>query len=1179
MAGSETVDPRTIKNVTVNIGEDTINAEPLMVNHLELGIVEIAETLTRDTGLLLPKGLVSVKEGRTTIQIMNVHDQPIRLAAGQMVGLLYPVDSVQKVECISTQSSQEILSGENRLVTEKDIPEYIRLVLEELTSELTAQQLSDACQVILDFPERFLTPGGKTGRSSWTEHEMDMQGNPPTKAGYHRLPLAKQNIVDTEVEKMLKDDIIEPSHSPWASPVVLVKKKDGSIRFCVDFRKVNERSRKDSYPLPRIDETLDTLGGASWFCTMDLASGYWQIKMRESDRPKTAFVTRKGLFQFKVMPFGLCNAPATFQRLMKRVLMGLQWEQCLVYLDDIIVFGATFEETLKRLRTVMECLEAAGLKLKPSKCKWFQRSVHYLGHVVSGEGIKCDPEKISQVVKWPMPTTITQIRGFLGLASYYRKFIPSFSELAGPLTNLTRKDVPFEWTDHCQDAFEALKSKLTTAPVLSYPMPEEGSFILDTDASNQSIGAVLSQEQEGEERVSAYASHTLNCAEKNYCTTKKEFLAVVYFVEHFRHYLYGRRFIIRTDHASLKWLKNFKNIDGMLARWLAKLDTYDYEFIHRKGEAHSNADALSRLPARKCPRADCPHCTFSINAVHLQPDGSENVQWLEEWTQDEVRQWQREDPSIGQVIRWLEKSPDMPDKEIVQGMSAEVKAFCGQWEVLQLREGILYRKWYPFGSRHRRGQAKWQLVAPNEIRRRILISLHNSPTGCHFGSSKTVNKVRYRFYWPGYKQDVTSWCASCDICAQSKPGPRRRKAKLGQVPVGAPLERVAVDIMGPLPKTDSGNEYIMVLTDYFTKWTEAYPLANHTAQTVADVMMEQFVSRFGIPQKIRSDQGREFESKLIFELCKLLRIKKTRTTPYNPKSDGLVERFNRTMKQMLTTLVADAKSDWDNHLPYVMMAYRSSVQESTKCTPNLLMLNREVTMPLDLIVGNPNDGDQPICPVEYVEWVRLATEQAYEFVRKNLKLSARRQKLYYDREGGNPEFHPGKFVWRYYPPMARQKFGKSRQGPFLVTRKISPLVYEIQKSPHNLPLAVSVDHLKKYQGPLPVQNWLGDEVGSDEEEADEGENNYGEEPHIEVEAGELSLTHGERTVPEPEEPLEGEDLELDKFFAQSHTEPRKRTNPSAGSTLTSKLTPSQDQSTNPPRRSTRPRKPKVIFDL
>ena len=881
VAESESFEPRTMKNVTVKIGQGTIQSDPLMMNHPELGIMEIAETVMRNTGLMMPKGLVNVRKGSTTVQIMNVHDEPIHLTAGRMVGLLYPVEDVQQVKSIQPQSTLGDFIGEGcKLVTERDIPEHTRPMLEEVTFELTAKQMSDACQLILDFPNRFLNPGGRTGRSGWAEHEMDMQGNPPIKAGYHRLPLAKQGVVDTEVEKMLKDDIIEPSHSPWASPVVLVKKKDGSIRFCVDYRKVNERSRKDSYPLPRIDETLDTLGGASWFCTMDLASGYWQIKMKESDKPKTAFITRKGLFQFKVMPFGLCNAPATFQRLMERVLMGLQWEQCLVYLDDIIVFGKTFEETLKRLRTVMERLEAASLKLKPSKCKWFQRSMTYLGHVVSGEGIKCDPEKVSQVVNWPMPTTVTQVRGFLGLASYYRKFIPSFSDLAGPLTNLTRKDEPFNWTENCQGAFEALKSKLTTAPVLSYPMPEEGLFILDTDASNRSIGAVLSQEQGGEERVIAYASHTLNCSEQNYCTTKKELLAVVYFVEYFRHYLYGRHFIIRTDHASLKWLKNFKNIDGMLARWLAKLDTYDYEFIHRKGAAHGNADALSRMPARKCPRTDCPHCTLSVSAVHLQPDGSEDEQWLEEWTQDEVRKWQRDDPTLGQIIQWLENSSEKPSEGIIKGMSAEIKAYYGQWEVLQIREGILYRKWYPFESRHCRGRAQWQLVAPNEIRKRILTSLHNSPTGGHLGQSKTVNKVRYRFYWPGYKQDVTRWCAHCDRCAQSKSGPRRRKAKLGQVPVGAPLERVAVDIMGPLPKTENGNEYILVLTDYFTKWTEAYPLVNHTAQTVADVMMEQFVSRFGIPRKIHSDQGREFESKLIYELCKLLRIKKTRTTHF-----------------------------------------------------------------------------------------------------------------------------------------------------------------------------------------------------------------------------------------------------------------------------------------------------------
>ena len=285
-------------------------------------------------------------------------------------------------------------------------------------SVLTAEQKSAVFELVNDFPEGFLEPKGKTGRTDWAEHEMDLQGHKPLKQRASRLPWAKQEIADVEVEKMLADDIIEPSTSPWSSPIVLVKKKDGSTRFCIDYRRINDLSKKDAYPLPRIDETLETLGDAEWFCTMDLASGYWQIKMKEEDKPKTAFVTRKGLFQFKVMPFGLCNAPATFQRLMDRVLVGLQWEQCLVYLDDIVVFGKTFEQTLARLRLVMERLKAAGLKLKASKCKWFQKSVQYLGHIVSAEGIKCDPEKIETVKDWPIPKSVTQVRSFLGLASW-----------------------------------------------------------------------------------------------------------------------------------------------------------------------------------------------------------------------------------------------------------------------------------------------------------------------------------------------------------------------------------------------------------------------------------------------------------------------------------------------------------------------------------------------------------------------------------------------------------------------------------------------------------------------------------------------------------------------------------------------------------------------------------------
>ena len=522
------------------------------------------------------------------------------------------------VKMVSSEKKYNRAVQSDRQLTIDDVPEHARSVMDDETlSDLSTEQLHQVCDMMLDFPGGFMAPGAKRGETDVTEHGMDMQNNAPVKQRWTPWPRAKMEAADELVQQMLDDDVIEPSDSPWASPAVLVTKKDGTIRFCVDYRKVNFFTKKDSYPLPRIDDTLNTLGGAEYFCTMDLASGYWQVRMKKEDRPITAFATRKGLFQFKVMPFGLTNAPATFHRLMDTVLKGLQWQRCLVYLDDIIVFGKDFGETLANLRMVMERLKAAGLKLKASKCQWFKRSVKYLGHVVSARGIECDPDKIQAVKDWPVPSSVTQVRQFLGFAAYYRNFISHFSETAQPLTNLTKKSVRFYWDEKCQHAFETLKQLLVTASVLAYPT-DEGDYVLDTDASNYAMGAVLSQVQNGEERVIAYASQTLSHTQQNHCTTKKELLAVVTFVEHFRYYLYGRPFTIRSDHASLRWLRNFKTADGMLARWLTKLERYNYTFVHRKGSQHTNADAQSRIPTRKCPRADCTQCTRDVYPISTE---------------------------------------------------------------------------------------------------------------------------------------------------------------------------------------------------------------------------------------------------------------------------------------------------------------------------------------------------------------------------------------------------------------------------------------------------------------------------------------------------------------------------------------------------------------------------------
>ena len=375
--------------------------------------------------------------------------------------------------------------------------------------------------------------------------------------------------------------------------------KDGTTRFCVDYWKLNNATVKDAYPLPRIDDSLGQLSGVKYYSTLNLISGYWQVEVSEKDLPKTAFATKKGLYCFKVMPFGLCNAPATFERLMELVLRGLQWQICLVYLDDIIVVGKTVDDMIANLTHVFDRLLAAGLKLKARKCTLFATEAEYLGHVVSEQGISTHPDKIAAVQNWQTPTNVTELRSFVGFCSYYRRFVKNFALIAKPLHDLTKKGTNFVWSDQCQTSFDNLRKELSTTPVLAHPDFKE-RFILDTDASQYAIGAVLSQVKNGVERPIAFASRSLSKSERKYCVTRKELLAVVHFIKYFRHYLYGRQFTVRTDHSALKWLINFKDPEGQLARWMDVLSTYDFTIEHRPGRLHKNADVLSRARCKQC---------------------------------------------------------------------------------------------------------------------------------------------------------------------------------------------------------------------------------------------------------------------------------------------------------------------------------------------------------------------------------------------------------------------------------------------------------------------------------------------------------------------------------------------------------------------------------------------------
>eukprot|EP00731_Ephydatia_muelleri_P012465 Em0006g1359a len=550
------------------------------------------------------------------------------------------------------------------------------------------------------------------------------------------FPMTRREEVRKLLQDMLAKGAIQPSDSPWSSPIVLVTKKDGSTRFCVDYRKVNAVTRKDAYPLPRVDDTLDTLAGSKLFSTLDLATGYWQVEVADEDKEKTAFSTPEGLYQFEVMPFGLCNAPATFQRLMDKVLSGLKWYSCLVYIDDIVVVGDSFENHLYNLVGVLKRLREAGLKVKPSKCSLCQREVQYLGHVVSTEGISTDPTKVEAICNWPTPTCKQEIQRFLGLANYYRRFIKNFSSIAKPLQRLTEKNNMFHWNELCQSAFDELRRCLVSSPVLAYPDYSK-CFVLDTDASDVGIGAVLSQPSEdGSERVIAYASRSLSRQEQRYCVTRRELMAVVEFTHHFRPYLLGRQFTLRTDHGSLVWLQNFKEPEGQLARWLERLQEFDFVVIHRQGTQHCNADALSRIPCRQCGRVDQGkevEVSASVSVLPAFP--------FQYYSLEDMQRLQMEDASINPVYQAV-RHGQTPPLDVSKTWSRESRLLLQKWQLLCIKNSVLWK-------RIDDGDDGLQLVLPSKLQASAIRDLHEGAVGGHLGEEKVLSRLKERFYWPG----------------------------------------------------------------------------------------------------------------------------------------------------------------------------------------------------------------------------------------------------------------------------------------------------------------------------------------------------------------------------------------------------------------------------------------------
>ena len=522
------------------------------------------------------------------------------------------------------------------------IPEYLRCML-PAEGTLTPDNASKLEALVTEFEDIFLGPDEKLGYTDLISHKIDTGDALPIKQNYYRRSQKEREYVDAELEKMLASGVICPSKSPWGAPVVLVRKKTGELRFCIDFRRLNEVTKKDAYPLPRIDECLDALEGSKFFSTLDLASGYWQVAMDPCDAEKTAFVTHRGLYQWTVMPFGLCNAPGTFCRLMEMVLADIVWSQCLVYLDDILAFGRDFATAMLNLRAVFLRLRKANLKLKPKKCQLFATMVEYLGHEVDQDGIRPSRSKIQALHDWRPPINLQEVRTFLGFTGYYRRFVRNYSEMAKPLTELTKKGVVFDWTQDRQIAFELVKAALEEIPLLYYPQPNT-DFHLRVDASLFAIGGTLEQEQGGRIVPLGFASKTLCKSRQSYCATKREFYAVVFFMRYFRDITRGTMVIIWTDHAALTWVQNYHQSDNMYMRWLVEMGWYKpWKIQHVAGKLNEVADALSRkrgiypgmqeafCKGKPCNLGECPDCLFHRKKLDRcrDPDSDDSDEVIE----------------------------------------------------------------------------------------------------------------------------------------------------------------------------------------------------------------------------------------------------------------------------------------------------------------------------------------------------------------------------------------------------------------------------------------------------------------------------------------------------------------------------------------------------------------------
>ena len=1151
-------------------------------------------------GLITPKFIQTVRPGQTfQIFVVNISDQVINIPCSTTlyVGEYIDVASATLVKPrLGQRGTHSVpmcsMDPVTPLVTRDSFVEQFGIGQKEHTSvELT--QLQD---LLWEYQDIFGKHDYDVGHNSEIKLSIDTGDSAPI-CCKRRIPVAfsHRETVGKIIDSMESEGIIRRSWSPWAMPLLVVRKKDGSVRLVIDYRPLNKVLKKDSYPLPKIEELLASLNGHKYFTTLDLNSGFYNIEVEESSKEKTAFTCFKGLYEFNRMPMGLSNSPALMQRLANLLLSEIGSNIALAYIDDIIVMSEDFKSHLSDLRVTFAALRKKGVKIKAKKVRIAKRKVLFLGFEVDARGIRVDPNRFEVIENLASPRNVKEVQQVHGFLSYYRKFIPNFSKIAAPITRLLRKDSEFRWSDQCISAFRTLKDVLLKDQVLYFPDLNK-AYQLEIDASALGFGAILSQEKNGVMRPIAFASKRANKYEHVYGSTELEACGLVFACKRFRSFITGRPVTVLTDHRGLITFLTATSASQRVQRWACTLQEFFLSIVYRPGRIHSNVDMLSRLGTvnSEVPKIEgilCSEQSFAdlkqnfpeehfdspreasrifCDIKNVQPCIVNSVK-IDSSLEDEQFSlcmfWEPDDASIDEQVETarlvgtadseqeiarnksiaqetaLNKSVDknimsglvgasfcgppgtartdvktvnacagvrsilkpnraqrgsskrvqfvlpnepmcaisfssamsrkrkcvvktigvpskrtrvtrrkkspvvnmccfygvpstsynimdmdineslpnsggsspssdvhavdfngsVPDSDNCIGLMVSVTNLRAMQELdpllgpirrfirskvipddLVAREGV--RKHasncvIEEGILYYRVQNVLRVFVPSELRGEILAANHSDFTAGHLGQFITQNRIRQRYFWPQMKADIDNYISCCETC-QTRKGPNRpNRPELQPLSIVGPCERLVIDTVGPFKPSLAGNKHIIVVTDWLTKHVEIFALRDITAETIARVLVDEIITRYGAPKEILSDRGSAFSSKLVKALCLQCHISKVYSTPYAPQTQGLVERFNRTLLGMISACVGASRS-WDQILPFLRLAYNSTVQSTTKASPFLLTFGREARLPLDVALETlPSRYD----PENYLETLVANLNTAYNSAYRNIE--------------------------------------------------------------------------------------------------------------------------------------------------------------------------------------------------